>query len=90
MFIIATARLATVKNALTVPAKSLLSTQGRFFVIVLDEGNHPSIIPVQAGTQLGDRQQVTPLKPDSLTPKAKWSWTVFSRRKQPPEIRPPA
>ena len=71
MFIIATARLATVKNALTVPAKSLLSTQGRFFVIVLDEGNHPSIIPVQAGTQLGDRQQVTPLKPDSLTPQSK-------------------
>ena len=70
MFIIATARLATVKNALTVPAKSLLSTQGRFFVIVLDEGNHPSIIPVQAGTQLGDRQQVTPLKPDSLTPQS--------------------
>ena len=71
MFIIASARLATVKNALTVPAKSLLSTQGRFFVIVLDEGNHPSIIPVQAGTQLGDRQQVTPLKPDSLTPQSK-------------------
>ena len=35
MFIIATARLATVKNALTVPAKSLLSTQGRFFVEIL-------------------------------------------------------
>ena len=71
MFIIATARLATVKNALTVPAKSLLSTQGRFFVIVLDGSNHPSIIPVQAGTQLGDRQQVIPLKPDSLTPQSK-------------------
>ena len=40
-------------------------------MIVLDEGNHPSIIPVQAGTQLGDRQQVTPLKPDSLTPQSK-------------------
>ncbi len=71
MFIIASARLATVKNALTVPAKSLLSTQGRFFVIVLDGSNHPSIIPVQAGTQLGDRQQVIPLKPDSLTPQSK-------------------
>ena len=71
MFIMATARLATVKNALTVPAKALLSTQGRFFVIALDENNHPSIIPVQAGTQLGDRQQVIPLKPGSLTPQSK-------------------
>lgn len=71
MFIIATARLATVKDALTVPAKAILSTQGRFFVIALDENNHPSIIPVQAGTQLGNRQQVIPLKPDSLTPQSK-------------------
>lgn len=71
MFIIATARLATVKNALTVPAKAILSTQGRFFVVALDERNHPSIIPVQAGTQLGNRQQVIPLKPDSLTPQSK-------------------
>ena len=71
MFIIATAQLATVKNALTVPAKAILSTQGRFFVVTLDENNHPSIVPVQAGTQIGERQQVTPLKPDSLTPQSK-------------------
>lgn len=71
MFIMATARLATVKNALTVPAKAVLSTQGRFFVVALDERNHPSIIPVQAGTQFGERQQVTPVKPDSLTPQSK-------------------
>ena len=67
----ATAQLATVKNALTVPAKAILSTQGRFFVVTLDENNHPSIVPVQAGTQIGERQQVTPLKPDSLTPQSK-------------------
>ena len=30
-----------------------------------------SVIIVQAGTQLGDRQQVIPLKPDSLTPQSK-------------------
>jgi membrane fusion protein (multidrug efflux system) len=71
MFITATAKLATVKNALTVPSKALLSTQGRFFVIALDERDHPSIIPVQAGTQVGERQQVIPLKPDSLTPQSK-------------------
>ena len=71
MFIIATAQLATVKNALTVPAKAILSTQGRFFVVTLDENNRPSIVPVQAGTQTGERQQVTPLKPGSLTPQSK-------------------
>lgn len=71
MFIIATAQLATVKNALTVPAKAILSTQGRFFVVTLDENNRPSIVPVQAGAQIGERQQVTPLKPDSLTPQSK-------------------
>lgn len=71
MFIRATARLATVRNALTVPAKAVLSTQGRFFVVALDERDHPSIIPVQAGTQLGNRQQVIPLKPDSLTPRSR-------------------
>lgn len=71
MFIIATAQLATVKNALTVPAKAILSTQGRFFVVTLDENNHPSIIPVKAGTQMGSRQQVTPLEPGSLTPRSK-------------------
>lgn len=71
MFIIATAQLATVRNALTVPAKAILSTQGRFFVITLDDSSHPSIIPVQAGTQVGERQQVIPLKPDSLIPQSK-------------------
>lgn len=71
MFIMATAQLATVKNALTVPAKAILSTQGRFFVLTLDDRNHPSIIPVQAGTQIGERQQVIPLMPDSLTPQSK-------------------
>ena len=55
MFILATAPLAA----------------GRFFVVTLDENNHPSIVPVQAGTQIGARQQVTPLKPDSLTPQSK-------------------
>lgn len=87
MFIIATAQLATVKNALTVPAKAILSTQGRFFVVTLDENNHPSIVPVQAGTQIGERQQVTPLKPDSLTPQSKVVVTAFSRRRRPPGIR---
>ena len=71
MFITATAQLATVKDALTVPAKAILSTQGRFFVLTLDDRDHPSIIPVQAGTQTGERQQVIPLIPDSLTPQSK-------------------
>lgn len=71
MFITATAQLATAKNALTVPAKAILSTQGRFFVVVLNENNHPSIIPVEAGPQDGERQQIIPLIPDAITTKSK-------------------
>lgn len=71
MFIIATAQLATIKNALTVPSKAILSTQGRFFIIALDDKNTPNIIPIQAGVQFQDRRQVTPLLPNTLTSQSK-------------------
>ncbi len=71
MFIIATAQLATIKNALTVPSKAILSTQGRFFIIALDDKNTPNIIPIQAGVQFQDRRQVTALLPNTLTSQSK-------------------
>lgn len=71
MFIIATAQLATIKNALTVPSKAILSTQGRFFIIALDDKNTPNIIPIQVGVQFQDRRQVTALLPNTLTSQSK-------------------
>lgn len=71
MFIRATTTLSTVKNALTVPVQAVLSTQGRFFIITLDEQDHPSVIPVEAGPQAGERRQVIPLLPESLTPQSR-------------------
>lgn len=67
MFVRARARIGEEQHALTVPAQAVISMQGHFFIVTLNEQNKPHIIPVNVGEIVGNRQVIIPLVPDSIS-----------------------
>ena len=67
MFVRVKACLATNKNALTIDPRCIYSTQGKYFVVALNNDNQPEMIPVNIGAIYEDKQVITPIKPNSVT-----------------------
>ncbi len=67
MFVIATALLQNIPNALCVPSNAIISTQGKNFVVTLDNKNHPYIVPVKVGAEAQGFRQISPIQPKAIT-----------------------
>ncbi len=67
MFVRVRALMGEERDALTVPAQSVISMQGRNFIVTLDQENKPHIIPVKTGQSFGNLQVIIPLESGSVT-----------------------
>ena len=67
MFVRVRARTGEEQHALTVPVQAIISMQGRFFIVTVDDRNKPHMIPIKVGGKIGNRQVVIPIVPNSVT-----------------------
>ncbi|MEG1740657.1 MAG: efflux RND transporter periplasmic adaptor subunit [Akkermansia sp.] len=67
MFVRVRALMSMDKNVLTVPQKAIYSTQGRFFVVIINENNKPEMVPVEAGAMEKGSQVIRAIIPNSVT-----------------------
>lgn len=67
MFVRVRARIGEEQHALTVPVQAIISMQGRFFIVTVDDRNKPHMIPIKVGGKIGNRQVVIPIVPNSVT-----------------------
>lgn len=66
MFVKVRSQIGFLPGALTVPVQAILSTQGKDFVIALDDSDRPHLIPVKTGTIYENMQVIEELIPDTV------------------------
>lgn len=67
MFVRVRANVNTVRNAMVVPARAIVSQQGAYYVVIVGKDGFPSILPVKPGVMVGQEQVFTPMFEGSIT-----------------------